>query len=47
MIVARGIVFSGSLTSSAGTVADSSPMKAQSASVAAALMCQSNPPAPA
>ena len=44
MIVARGIVFSGSLTSSAGTVADSSPMNAHSASVAAALTCQSNPP---
>ena len=31
------------MTSSAGTVADSSPMKAQSVSRAAALMPQSNP----
>ena len=35
-IVARGIVRSGSRTSSAGTVADSSPMNAHSVSGAAA-----------
>ena len=34
MIVARGIVRSGSLTSSAGTVADSRPMNAHSVSAA-------------
>ena len=38
MIVARGIVFSGSFTSSAGTVADSRPMKAHSVSGAATEM---------
>ena len=41
--VARGIVRSGSLTSSAGTVADSRPMKAQRVRSAAALMPQSKP----
>jgi hypothetical protein len=34
MIVARGIVRSGSFTSSAGTVADSRPMNAHSVSAA-------------
>ena len=38
MIVARGIVRSGSLTSPAATVADSSPMNAHSVSGAAAEM---------
>ena len=40
-MVARGSVRSGSLTSSAGTVADSRPMKAHSVSVAAnEIACQ-------
>ena len=40
-MVARGIVVSGSLTSSAGTVADSRPMNAHSVSNAALVMPQS------
>jgi hypothetical protein len=41
--VARGIVRSGSSTSSAGTVADSSPMNAHSVSVAAELIAAPEP----
>ena len=43
-IVARGSVRSGSLTSSAGTVADSRPMNAQSVSVPAVVMSLKRPP---
>ncbi len=48
--MARGIVRSGSFTSSAGTVADSSPMKAHNVRAAAAVMPPSIPspvPSPA
>ena len=42
-IVARGIVRSGSFTSSAGTVADSSPMKAHRVKPIATVIPSKNP----